>query len=860
MFLPLVKNGQLFFINHMSKQKTKFFMKKLSLFFFSFIIAFSSIAQVYTNTYNYGNAFSRGRFDTTLHIPVVSSLSVVKTNLLRYGALAFYTGDSSLRMSINGLTYGVKISDSRSGGTANQSLQQTLAIGRRVVDDSMIFIHNTDSSVYGYNGIRSKNFSIKSKGNSFLGSSDGVNGFYYNNSDPTPYFIIQHPNGQIYGQQDYGIEINTKGDIYLDHNVVNGNTYLQSNDSIYLVAGSSSGRSTTNGIFLSNPDSRIIVGDPNNKKGFIYNYNGTSNIISDSISFKNTSGSLSSPFAATATLGDSSNKLATTEFVKKAISSFTPSGNSTSNIRLGVGNTSLIVDTIQRYQAFPSIAMDRINYSYAEAIWKDANNHVDVGNIKWCSSKDGFSTFSSPETINVDGSPLTNAGTCMIGFGKNNRSVIAYNTGSGSSTDLTILYFAKSDTRDNNFISTTTMSLPSGISFLFPFGKTIIMPSGELRMLGYCQETAITAGQTSTCYFKSTDNGDSWSFGGIILHGGPMTGGPYTYPIGPSEADWDIVSTDGTDAGTKIVLIVRDDVNYRHIQLYSDNGGTTWVNTIQTKATFAFGDTWPGSPDAFWPCTLLCVNGYLYSIIGIRFSDPDRGFSMKVMKQPALSVYNDPAKWNPSVEAHTIYRSSGYGKYNFIDWGYIWPVVTSTLQVRGLYYDGDPNGVDNVIVNKTIDIKSLNLEGNDYYEAYNSTNVTIPSGVDSQLLFTNPWLDGNLYLNKSNNKIYCASDGWYDFYVRIKFIENATGKRSLSIYTVDQGLEAMGTGTPKKLIAKSIVTTPDGLNPDYIEVKGKAYWYANQELRVIVSQTSGGNLDIDNSGEDRMTIRFNKSK
>lgn len=531
--------------------------------------------------------------------------------------------------------------------------------------------------------------------------------------------------------------------------------------------------------------------------------------------------------------------------------------------------TSNIVSYIQdRYQAFPSIAMDRVDYSYAVCIWKDAPNHIPPGNLKWCLSNDGFVTFTTPVTINVDGNPVNNAGTGMIGIGNNGRSIIAYNTGTGGTTDLTILHFAKSDTRDNNFISTTTMTTPVGIDWIYPFGKTIIMPeSGELRMLGYCQETAITAGQTSTCYYKSTDNGDSWTFGGIIIHGGNINvpfPGWGTFPIAPSEADWDIIETDGTDANTKLVLITRDDVNYRHIQCFSNDGGVTWTNTLASIPTWTFGDTIPGSPDGFWPCTVLVHNKKLYAIHGLRMPySTAANFSMRIFEADALSVYNDPRNWNPTTSHYDIYRPTTYYKYSYTDWGYPWMVIAPSGKIRALFYDGDPRGAVNFAIAPTTDIKAIDIENNNYYQAYNTTNESIPAGTSTALTLNINWLDSERAYNLTDNKLRVPSDGFYNIYTQVKLTPDNTGTyRQLAIYLVDEGLFAHNPSDPnarllvgRQTIAPSLVAA---LN--YIELNTIAYLNYNYLIQVELLHDASSNLTIDNSSTDRAFIKFVKIK
>lgn len=535
----------------------------------------------------------------------------------------------------------------------------------------------------------------------------------------------------------------------------------------------------------------------------------------------------------------------TTQAVANALSGVS------SNLPKYAKATSAVITYIQdRYQAFPAIAMDRDKYAFAECIWKDAPSHVADGNLKWCRSVDGFKTFTDPVTITVGGTPLTNATNGMIGFGRNGRSVIAYSTGG----DLTTLYFAKCDNHSNVFTATTTMTLPSGIDFLFPFGKTIIMPeSGELRMLGYCKETALTP--TSTCYFKSTDNGDSWTFGGIILHGGPMSGPTYFYPIGPSESDWDIVSTDGTDVGTKIFLIARDDVNYRHIQLFTNDGGLSWSNTIQTASAFAFGDTIPGSPDAFWPCTVLCYGGKAYAIHGVRMNPATpQNFSTRLFVKDALTVYNNPNNWNPTTDYYTHYRPQSFFSYSYIDWGYPWITVSPYGQLSAVLYDGDPRGAISTSIAPTIVIKTIDLENGNYFSTYASANQTIAPSIEAEITFDKPWLDSE------NSGHYIPSDGNYTISFKCKLGPDATGTyRQISVYGISKGQEDHVAGTGKTIFGQKAIAPSSIAQLNNIQIDCSGYFIAGTIVRPMLIHDASGSITLDNSDPlTRATLTFKK--
>jgi hypothetical protein len=88
-------------------------MKKfIGILLFILIISNYVFGQIYSQSRTYGIWGNRYIFDSSFHFPFLPTLNVLDY-VQRTGAMEVYSSDSSLRMSLDGLTYGLKILDTR---------------------------------------------------------------------------------------------------------------------------------------------------------------------------------------------------------------------------------------------------------------------------------------------------------------------------------------------------------------------------------------------------------------------------------------------------------------------------------------------------------------------------------------------------------------------------------------------------------------------------------------------------------------------------------------------------------------------------------------------------------------------------
>lgn len=114
------------------------------------LCSFVADAQVFTSQTLYGIQYKRGKFDSTFHLPYLSSNTVIDN--LGLPAIKFATSDTSLRISTDGITYNHRIFDDRDtlpGGLLYQKFnipnKKTIVDSGNAFGSTMI-IGTTDSN------------------------------------------------------------------------------------------------------------------------------------------------------------------------------------------------------------------------------------------------------------------------------------------------------------------------------------------------------------------------------------------------------------------------------------------------------------------------------------------------------------------------------------------------------------------------------------------------------------------------------------------------------------------------------------------------------------------------------------------
>lgn len=518
-------------------------------------------------------------------------------------------------------------------------------------------------------------------------------------------------------------------------------------------------------------------------------------------------------------------------------------GTTIVNSSTSLGNQqSSVVYNSGSYNAFNSIAWDRSNPDTIVNTWKNSGNHAADGWIMWNYSTDGFSTYTTADTLRVNGSNLT-ASVIMVGKGNGGRWVYSY----GVNGDYDTLFFAKSDAITNETTSAGILraaTAGAGYDWLFPFGKTLKMNGDTLFMPGYGLRTGQS--RTEAVYFKSYDNGNTWSFGGVIVN--HSTVGSST----PSETDWEIYEHGATVATTKVVAIVRDDFyKARHLQMISTNGGSSWTNLFLTQGDFAFHDVNSGAIVAdSWPCMILKEGQFLYAVHGIRNTLANGGFSFRVFKTKDPTSINAWEGGTTTPKFSTSYRSLCFYKNDPIDWGYGWPYITPGRQLRTIFYDVAAKWTTSGSVPENVEIKTIPLLGNNTYEAYNDADQSISTGTETTITMPDRWLDSENYYNSDSAKIFIQSDGFYEIHVYTQIDTSSSGTyRKFQLKALDGAIYGPGANAvyATYLLDKVVIQPSTNSDFNYVHMKAGKELKAGMWVVATVIHDAGVSLNLKNT-------------
>lgn len=522
---------------------------------------------------------------------------------------------------------------------------------------------------------------------------------------------------------------------------------------------------------------------------------------------------------------------------------------------------SLISDTTA-YSAFPSVAWAKNDYRTVEMVFKESGNHAADGPLMWTISSNGFSDYytgainsanSNPDTLTVGGTNKTGS-VAMIGKGNGTRWTLCY----GRDGIYDTLFFAKNDNNTKDFTATTSLvASASSFDWFFPYGKVLQLNGDTLLMSGYGLRTGQS--KTDAIYFKTVDNGDTWTYGGIIVANSSL--GSST----PSEVGWEIYSQGATVATTKIIATVRDDF-YKgyHIQVISTDGGTTWTNLLSTQGDFAFHAVNANVVDNSWPCMLIKRGDWLYAIMGVRSQLSAGGMSFRVFRTLNPESINAWEGGTTTPKYYTIYRAANSYKGLDLDFGYGWPYFSPEGEMRVVFYDISTNYTPSYS-NKFTVIKSIPILGNNYCEFYNNSNQSISSATKTKVSFPVRWYDSEQMFNSDSSKLYVRTDGYYTVEARFQVDTSSLGTyRKATLEAIDWG-QAYGASPQYSIInICAPVTIAPNTNSDFcwIELRGQMFLWAGMEVRVSLIHDKGSALNIINPSDfeesDGARIRIKK--
>lgn len=519
----------------------------------------------------------------------------------------------------------------------------------------------------------------------------------------------------------------------------------------------------------------------------------------------------------------------------------------TTGLTEGAQRSSVVIDQ-PYYDGFPTIAFDVTNPNIVATMWKSSGGHADAGIGLMSTSTDGFTNFTTPDTVKVGGVAISNT-TLTIGKGNGTRWLVAWS----KATDDTI-HFAINDDASPDFTGQSFMLAPAGYDWIQPFGKVIKINGDTLYMPGYGLRTGQTL--TDALWFKTYNNGVTWTYGGVMVLNSSISNSS------PSEGDW-VVVQGGTVATTKILCILRDDtiLGY-HNELTSSDGGATWVNHVVTEGAWAFGAVNASVTDKSWPALLIKIGENIYAIHTIRSFPAFGGFSMRVFKANALAAFNSVAAWD--LDFTTPYRATDYYKGSGIDWGYSWPFPTPLGLVKVMFYDMSVAYSNRPTMDKRTAIKSIAVLGNNTYEAFNNSNQSISSGTETAVIFPDAWLDSENFYSSDSSKIYIPNDGHYYIHAKILLDTSSLGTYRLAkLLAIDWGTTYSITPQYANYeISKRIIQPSTNSDFCYLELSGTIYCWKGMEIRVTITHDKGSSLNIINSvvneGTDGARIRIKR--
>ena len=315
-------------------------------------------------------------------------------------------------------------------------------------------------------------------------------------------------------------------------------------------------------------------------------------------------------------------------------------------------------------------------------VWKESSTHADAGAMMFGKSIDGGATWDIRQII-LNGLPLQ-CSNLSLEVMPGDRIIISHQPNSKTS-----LSFAYSDDAGATWKPAKGgYTYPSGYSSA-QFSKPIRLPSGKIIQPYYSYP--ITPGYPSIAgYIQSTDNGATWSHGGIIAQREPINKNPqgdaYTNGYGLTSEPWvAIIDTGATDANTKLAVFLRNQEYTGWSHYKSPDGGITWIR----DKTYLFNKFAEGVIDKF-PVTFIKHKGLFYIFAGSRKRD-DYHISY-VTCTPEDLYNNNAAGYSAEIRVQSLNADQNGSSY---DCGYPVPFHDYFGNLVLQWYDTSPsyNGV-----------------------------------------------------------------------------------------------------------------------------------------------------------------------
>lgn len=544
-------------------------------------------------------------------------------------------------------------------------------------------------------------------------------------------------------------------------------------------------------------------------------------------------------------------KKTTVDQIEYTISSV---GSSGTIVKEGSQTTSVPYDR-STYDGFTSYATkDSTIYQWI----KSGDNHVDDGPLLMNKSTNEGTDWTTPTQVVVSGLPIV--GGTIEGQYSNDRLIIVFTTGSDYDTVNT----AYSNDGGITYTRSGNIYHPS-FANIMPFHSPVVLAKDTLLQGCYVWN----ADTTKIVYFRTTNNGLTWSLFSTAMTQISSLGGFGNSPVSEPST----VKVGGSTASTSVLIaMVRNDLYTAHpFQIKSTDGGATWTNQtwISGSAYHPFGDqinsgpgNLPGSIglDYGAPVTLLVDGDNIYAFIGRRGNNAD--YSIRYWKASISTVL--AGGYDYWGRFKTIYRALTQGKGSDIDFGYPRGFITSSGKKKIGLYDLSPKhrtGIDGVSTNKRERILIMPVEGLNYFDAFNTTNQSIPSGTETSVSFPSVWYDSERSYSTDSSRLFIPEDGWYYVTVQLQIEASAAGTyREAKVQAVDRGHElGISPALAYNVISKQAIEPNTNDKFCRVELTGQMYLYKGWEIRVTLMHDAGTSLNLVNTTkENRATIRLKK--
>lgn len=437
-------------------------------------------------------------------------------------------------------------------------------------------------------------------------------------------------------------------------------------------------------------------------------------------------------------------------------------------------------------------------------------NHSGYQKIIDISSSDNFKVWTRNVIISDADTAFYNpAGG--LGSDGNMYLFVALYTKTNDSTWATFQKCRGYRSTDNGVTwSVTQETMPmNGNSFIEPYGKMIILPSGKMLQTFY-------GGNAHLATLYSSTNGITWSVYSNIYSPGSLN---------LSETAAEIISNTGSDGNTVIVAASRSDDGVNAANFFkSIDGGVTWhdcgpiykISSYGLKGITPFLQKIGSEVHLLW-VSRIAGKSQVYSFVYDN-SILSNSVAYSTLTQDAYtrtqSMYESACDFkDESGDNFSILGSFGNPVPFLLNNEYFFAVTDQNPYQAKPYQSTDSTTVDIILQQYTNPVLKL--------KAYNNAGQTMVNNTVTQLILNNAVIDNYGVLNADSNYVIIPHDGYYNILGQWSTGNTSGGTKTVTIYANSPGDPA---STSKRIIVAtsnqtagqaSVLTTVATTNPYY---------------------------------------------